>query len=85
MGESNEANNQEVIGKRSSFSEKCVAESDIEARGDSSSSEDETLIDMVEVENDDPALSKKIHLINNAIDEIGFTLSLIHISEPTRH
>ncbi|KAF6015339.1 hypothetical protein HII13_000276 [Brettanomyces bruxellensis] len=73
MGESNEANNQEVIGKRSSFSEKCVAESDIEARGDSSSSEDETLIDMVEVENDDPALSKKIHLINNAIDEIGFT------------
>lgn len=29
--------------------------------------------DMTEVENDDPALSAKIHLVNDALDEIGFT------------
>ncbi|VEU24293.1 DEKNAAC105620 [Brettanomyces naardenensis] len=48
--------------------------SDVETTSDlEAASEDATLIDMTEVESDDPALTKKIHLINNAIDEIGFT------------
>ncbi|VEU21866.1 DEKNAAC102879 [Brettanomyces naardenensis] len=52
--------------------ESSMQETDLLEVGEGSISS-ETLVDMTEVEGEDPALSKKVHLINNAIDEIGFT------------
>lgn len=68
----NSTTSMENAEKKSSTKETSYTDSDIEATG-GSSSESDTLVDMTEVETDDPALIKKIHLINNAIDEIGFT------------